>query len=162
MTDRNFGYLDADNRIVYAKDYAEIDGVIYTSPKAEHRARETPPKLSIVSEPPAEKMGVCYVATEFGDVVGGRIVRRYEERPIVAPVAQYDVSGIIYGLVSRGKWQAVREVLLAQGLLEAFVAAGTMSDDFPGFDDMVAGVCDAVGITAEERCEILHEAEVGV
>ena len=41
MKVRDYGYLDADNRIVYADDFAEIDGVIYTSPKAEHRARET-------------------------------------------------------------------------------------------------------------------------
>ena len=63
MKVRDYGYLDADNRIVYADDFAEIDGVIYTSPKAEHRARETPPKLLIDSTKP-EKDGAYFVSTE--------------------------------------------------------------------------------------------------
>ena len=84
MKVRDYGYLDADNRIVYADDFAEIDGVIYTSPKAEHRARETPPKLPIDSTKP-EKDGAYFISTEYGDLVDGRIVRRYDERPIVAP-----------------------------------------------------------------------------
>ena len=32
MKVRDYGYLDADNRIVYADDYAEIDGANDTSP----------------------------------------------------------------------------------------------------------------------------------
>ena len=110
MKDRNFGYLDADNRIVYAEDFAEIDGVIYTSPKAEHRARETPPKLPIDSSKP-EKVGVYFVSTEYGDEVDGRIVRRYDERPIVAPSTVYIVEEIIYNLIAVGKLQAVKSVV---------------------------------------------------
>ena len=48
MKVRDYGYLDADNRIVYADDFAEIDGVIYTSPKAEHSRDEA------LSEPAPE------------------------------------------------------------------------------------------------------------
>ena len=62
MKNRNFGYLDADNRIVYADDFAEIDGVIYTSPTAEHYARMNPQRLPIVSEPP-QKTGVHFSPT---------------------------------------------------------------------------------------------------
>ena len=84
MKNRNFGYLDAENKIVYADDFAEIDGVIYTSPTAEHYAMMNPPRLPIVSTKP-EKNGAYFVSTEYGDIVDGRIVRRYDERPIVAP-----------------------------------------------------------------------------
>ena len=110
MKNRNFGYLDADNRIVYADDFAEIDGVIYTSPTAEHYARMNPQRLPIVSEPP-QKTGVRFSPTEFGDLVDGRIVRRYDERPVVAPPTVYIVEEIIYGLIMHNALQAVKQIV---------------------------------------------------
>ena len=110
MKNRNFGYLDADNRIVYADDFAEIDGVIYTSPTAEHYARMNPQRLPIVSEPP-QKTGVYFVSTEYGDFVDGVIRRRYDERPIVAPPTVYLVEEIIYGLITHNALQAVKAIV---------------------------------------------------
>ena len=65
MKVRAYGYLDDDNPIVYADDFAEIDGVIYTSPKAEHRSRETQPNLPIDSTNP-EKAGSYFDVKEYG------------------------------------------------------------------------------------------------
>ena len=110
MKNRNFGYLDADNRIVYADDFAEIDGVIYTSPTAEHYARMNPQRLPIVSDP-QHNLGAHFVSTEYGDLVDGRIVRRYDERLIVTPPIVYSVEEIIYGLITHNALQAVKELV---------------------------------------------------
>ena len=107
MKVRDYGYLDADNRIVYADDFAEIDGVIYTSPTEEHYARMNPPRLPIDSTKP-EKDGAYFVSTEYGDLVDGRIVRRYDERPIVAPppqVVRYSKLKLIVASKAAGKWE---------------------------------------------------------
>lgn len=82
MNNRNFGKLDADNRIVYAPVEVIIDGKITINPTAEHYAAAG--YLPIDSTKP-EKLGVYFISTEYGDLVDGRIVRRYYERPIVAP-----------------------------------------------------------------------------
>ena len=82
MNNRNFGKLDAENRIVYAPVEVTIDGKITINPTEEHYAAAG--YLPIDSTKP-EKDGAYFVSTEYGDLVDGRIVRRYDERPIVAP-----------------------------------------------------------------------------
>lgn len=82
MNNRNFGKLDAENRIVYAPVEVTIDGKITINPTAEHYAAAG--YLPIDSTKP-EKDSAYFVSTEYGDLVDGRIVRRYDERPIVAP-----------------------------------------------------------------------------
>ena len=82
MNNRNFGKLDAENKIVYAPVEATIDGKITINPTAEHYAAAG--YLPIDSTKP-EKLGVYFISTEYGDLVDGRIVRLYDERPIVAP-----------------------------------------------------------------------------
>ena len=82
MNNRNFGKLDAENRIVYAPVEVTIDGKITINPTAEHYAAAG--YLPIDNTKP-EKDGAYFVSTEYGDLVDGRIVRRYDERPIVAP-----------------------------------------------------------------------------
>ena len=110
MKVRDYGYLDVDNRIVYADDFAEIDGVIYTSPESEHDAIMNPPRLPIYSAKP-EKDGVYFVSTEYGDFVDGRIVRRYDEHPIPAPeppVVRYSKLKLIVASKAAGKWDAFK------------------------------------------------------
>ena len=161
MKNRNFGYLDADNRIVYADDFAEIDGVIYTSPTAEHYARMNPQRLPIVSEPP-QKTGVRFSPTEFGDLVDGVIRRRYDERPIVAPPTVYSVEEIIYGLITHNALQAVKaivgdywELLTMRETLEA------ENDIFKAkFPELKAAIVASGALTEEEVAAILKDAEV--
>lgn len=162
MKNRNFGYLDAENKIVYAEDYSEVDGVVFTSPTAEHYAKMVPPRVPVVSEIPPEKVGFRFVPTEYGDIVDGQIVRRYREEPIVAPVPVYSVEEVIYGLIVRGKLQPVKAVL---GDLYDLI---TMRDEVSADNEIIVAefprikaALIAEGIlTEDEIAAILKEAEV--
>ena len=157
MKVRDYGYLDADNRIVYAEDFAEIDGVIYTSPKAEHRARETPPKLPIDYTKP-EKDGAYFVSTEYGDLVDGRIVRRYDERPIVAPppqVVRYSKLKLIVASKAAGKWEAFKAFIAQAGYEDEWQACQFLSSGYAQFEQAKTAIIAAGIATDEEREAIL-------
>ena len=166
MKVRDYGYLDADNRIVYADDFAEIDGVIYTSPKAEHRARETPPKLPIDSTKP-EKDGAYFVSTEYGDLVDGRIVRRYDEQPIVEPpppVTRYSKLKLIVASKAAGKWEAFKAFIASAGYEDEWQACQFLSSGYEQFEQAKAAIIAAGIATTEEIDEILAasvDEEVG-
>ena len=158
MKVRDYGYLDDDNRIVYADDFAEIDGMIYTSPKAEHRVRETPPKLPIDSTKP-EKDGAYFVSTEYGDIVDGRIVRRYDERSIVAPpppVIRYSGWKMYKALKAEGFGDAFDALMKSDiGVMIAFVRPQYFLSNDDDFTSMVAKLCTALGIDDETKERIL-------
>ena len=161
MKVRDYGYLDADNRIVYADDFAEIDGVIYTSPKAEHRARETPPKLPIDSTKP-EKDGAYFVSTEYGDIVDGRIVRRYDERPVVAPpppVTRYSKLKLIVASKAAGKWDAFKAFIASAGYEDEWNAAQFLSSGYAQFEQAKTAII-AEGIATAEEIEAILTASV--
>ena len=157
MKVRDYGYLDADNRIVYAEDFAEIDGVIYTSPKAEHRARETPPKLPIDSTKP-EKDGAYFISTEYGDLVDGVIRRRYDERPIVAPppqVVRYSKLKLIVASKAAGKWDAFKAFIAQAGYEDEWQACQFLSSGYEQFEQAKTAIIAAGIATAEEIDAIL-------
>ena len=157
MKVRDYGYLDADNRIVYAEDFAEIDGVIYTSPKAEHRARETPPKLPIDSTKP-EKDGAYFISTEYGDLVDGVIRRRYDERPIVAPppqVVRYSKLKLIVASKAAGKWEAFKAFISSAGYEDEWQACQFLSSGYEQFEQAKTAIIAAGIATAEEIDAIL-------
>ena len=158
MKNRNFGYLDAENKIVYADDFAEINGVIYTSPTAEHYARMNPPRLPIDSTKP-EKDGAYFVSTEYGDLVDGVIRRRYEERPIVAPpppVIRYSGWKMYKALKAEGFGEAFDALMKADiGVMIAFVRPQYFLSDDADFTSMVAKLCTALGIDDETKERIL-------
>ena len=165
MKVRDYGYLDADNRIVYADDFAEIDGVIYTSPKAEHRARENPPKLPIDSTKP-DKDGAYFVSTEYGDesvLSDGRkvIVRRYEERPIVAPpqVVRYSKLKIIVASKAAGKWEAFKAFIAQAGCEDEWQACQFLSWGYEQFEQAKPAII-AAGIATAEEIEAILAASV--
>ena len=166
MKVRDYGYLDADNRIVYADDFAEIDGVIYTSPTAEHYARMNPPRLPIDSTKP-EKDGAYFVSTEYGDLVDGRIVRRYDERPIVAPppqVVRYSKLKLIVASKAAGKWDAFKAFIAQAGYEDEWQACQFLSSGYEQFEQAKAAIIEAGIATAEEIDAILAESvdeEVG-
>ena len=157
MKVRDYGYLDADNRIVYADDFAEIDGVIYTSPKAEHYARMNPPRLPIYSAKP-EKDGAYFVSTEYGDIVDGRIVRRYDERPIVAPppqVVRYSKLKLIVASKAAGKWDAFKSFIASAGYEDEWQACQFLSSGYAQFEQAKTAIIAAGIATAEEIEAIL-------
>ena len=158
MKVRDYGYLDADNRIVYADDFAEIDGVIYTSPTEEHYARMNPPRLPIDSTKP-EKDGAYFVSTEYGDIVDGRIVRRYDERPIVAPppqVIRYSGWKMYKALKAEGFGDAFDALMKADiGVMIAFVRPQYFLSNDADFTSMVTQMCAALHIDDETKERIL-------
>ena len=157
MKNRNFGYLDAENKIVYADDFAEINGVIYTSPTAEHYARMNPPRLPIDSTKP-EKDGAYFVSTEYGDIVDGRIVRRYDERPIVAPppqVVRYSKLKLIVASKAAGKWEAFKAFIAKAGYEDEWQACQFLSSGYEQFEQAKTAIIAAGIATADEIEKIL-------
>ena len=167
MKNRNFGYLDAESKIVYADDFAEINGVIYTSPTAEHYARMSPPRLPIDSTK-SEKDDAYFVLTEYGDLVDGRIVRRYDERPIVAPppqVIRYSGWKMYKAIKAEGFGDAFDALMKADiGVMIAFVRPQYFLSNDDDFTSMVAKLCTALSIDDETKERILAasvDEEVG-
>ena len=161
MKVRDYGYLDADNRIVYADDFAEIDGVIYTSPTEEHYARMNPPRLPIDSTKP-EKNGSYFVSTEYGDLVDGRIVRRYDERPIVAPpppVVRYSKLKLIVASKAAGKWDAFKAFIAQAGYEDEWQACQFLSSGYAQFEQAKTAII-AAGIATAEEIEAILAASV--
>ena len=161
MKVRDYGYLDADNRIVYAEDFAEIDGVIYTSPTAEHYARMNPPRLPIDSTKP-EKDGAYFVSTEYGDLVDGVIRRRYDERPIVAPppqVIRYSKLKLIVASKAAGKWEAFKAFIASAGYEDEWNAAQFLSSGYAQFEQAKTAII-AAGIATAEEIEAILAASV--
>ena len=166
MKNRNFGYLDAENKIVYADDFAEINGVIYTSPTAEHYARMNPPRLPIDSTKP-EKDGAYFVSTEYGDLVDGVIRRRYEERPIVPPpppVVRYSKLKLIIASKAAGKWEAFKAFIASAGYEDEWQACQFLSSGYAQFEQAKTAIIAAGIATADEIDAILAasvDEEVG-
>lgn len=161
MKNRNFGYLDAENKIVYADDYAEIDGVIYTSPTAEHYARMNPPRLPIDSTKP-EKVGVYFSSTEYGDLVDGVIRRRYDERPIVAPppqVVRYSKLKLIVASKAAGKWEAFKAFIASAGYEDEWQACQFLSSGYAQFEQAKTAII-AAGVANAEEIEAILSASV--
>ena len=161
MKNRNFGHVDAGNKIVYAEDYAEIDGVIYTSPTAERYAQMDPPRLPIDSARP-EKDGAYFVSTEYGDLVGGRIVRRYDERPVVAPppqVTRYSKLKLIVASKAAGKWEAFKAFITQAGYEDEWAACLFLSSDYAQFAAAKEAIV-AAGVATAEEVEAILAASV--
>ena len=161
MKVRDYGYLDADNRIVYADDFAEIDGVIYTSPTAEHYARMNPPRLPIDSTKP-DKDGAYFVSTEYGDLVDSVIRRRYDERPIVAPpppVVRYSKLKLIVASKSAGKWEAFKAFIASAGYEDEWQACQFLSSGYAQFEQAKTAII-AAGIATAEEIEAILAASV--
>ena len=161
MKNRNFGYLDAENKIVYADDFAEINGVIYTSPTADHYARMNPPRLPIDSTKP-KKEGAYFVSTEYGDLVDGMIRRRYDERPIVAPppkVVRYSKLKLIVASKAAGKWDAFKAFIASAGYEDEWQACQFLSSGYEQFEQAKTAII-AAGIATADEIEAILAASV--
>ena len=164
MNNRNFGKLDAGNRIVYAPIEVTIDGKITINPTAEHYAAAG--YLPIDSTKP-EKLGVYFISTEYGDLVDGRIVRRYDERPIVAPppqVYRYSKLKLIVASKAAGKWEAFKAFIASAGYEDEWQACQFLSSGYAQFEQAKAAIIEAGIATAEEIESILAvsvDEEVG-
>lgn len=156
---RDFGKLDEKNHIGYAPNNVRIGGTIYANPTAEQYA--SCGWLPVVSEPP-QKTGMQFVPTEFGDLVDGRIVRRYDERPIVAPppqVVRYSKLKLIVASKAAGKWEALKAFIASAGYEDEWNAAQFLSSDYAQFEQAKTAII-AAGIATAEEIESILAASV--
>ena len=156
MLNRNYGKLMDDARIIYAPSEVKVGNTYYPAPTAEQYAACG--YYPIDSTKP-EKDGVYFVSTEYGDLVDGRIVRRYDERPIVAPppqVIRYSGWKMYKALKAEGFGEAFDALMKADiGVMIAFVRPQYFLSDDDDFTSMVAKLCTALGIDDETKERIL-------
>ena len=156
MTNRNYGKLRDDARIIYAPSEVKVGNTYYPAPTAEQYAACG--YYPIDSAKP-EKDGAYFVSTEYGDLVDGRIVRRYDERPIVAPpppVIRYSGWKMYKALKAEGFGEAFDALMKADiGVMIAFVRPQYFLSNDDDFTSMVAKLCTALGIDDETKERIL-------
>ena len=160
MTNRNYGKLRDDARIIYAPSEVKVGNTYYPAPTAEQYAACG--YYPIDSTKP-EKDGAYFVLTEYCALVDGRIVRRYEERPIVAPppqVTRYSGWKMYKALKAEGFGDAFDALMKADiGVMIAFVRPQYFLSDDADFTSMVAKLCTALGIDDETKERILAASE---
>ena len=156
MLNRNYGKLRDDARIIYAPSEVKVGNTYYPAPTAEQYAACG--YLPIDSTKP-EKDGAYFVSTEYGDLVDGRIVRRYDERPIVAPppqVIKYSGWKMYKALKAEGFGEAFDALMKDDiGVMIAFVRPQYFLSNDEDFTSMVAKLCTALGIDDETKERIL-------
>ena len=155
MLNRNYGKLRDDSRIIYAPSEIKIGNTYYPAPTEERYAACG--YYPIDSTKP-EKDVSYFVSTEYGDLVDGRIVRRYDERPIVAPppqVVRYSKLKLIVASKAAGKWDAFKEFIASAGYEDEWNAAQFLSSDYAQFEQAKAAIIAAGIVTADEIDAIL-------
>ena len=156
MTNRNYGKLRDDARIMYAPSEVKVGNTYYPAPTEEQYAACG--YLPIDSTKP-EKESSYFVSTEYGDLVDGRIVRRYEERPIVAPpppVIRYSGWKMYKALKAEGFGDAFDALMKSDiGVMIAFVRPQYFLSNDDDFTLIMAKLCTALGINEETRERIL-------
>ena len=159
MLNRNYGKLRDDARIIYAPSEVKVGNTYYPAPTAEQYAACG--YLPIDSTKP-EKDGVYFVSTEYGDLVDGRIVRRYDERPLVPPaptVIRYSKLKIIVASKAAGLWLALKAFIERSGYEDEWNAAQFLSSDYAQFEQAKAALI-AEGIVTAKSIEKILAASV--
>ena len=155
MLNRNYGKLMNDARIMYAPSEVKVGNTYYPAPTAEQYAACG--YLPIDSTKP-EKDGAYFVSTEYGDIVDGRIVRRYDERHIVAPppkVVRYSKLKLIVASKAAGKWEAFKAFIASAGYEDEWQACQFLSSGYAQFEQAKTAIIAAGIATAEEIDAIL-------
>ena len=158
MTNRNYGKLRDDARIIYAPSEVKVGNTYYPAPTAEQYAACG--YLPIDSTKPEND--AYFVSTEYGDLVDGRIVRRYDERPIVAPppqVVRYSKLKLIVASKAAGKWDAFKAFIASAGYEDEWQACQFLSSGYEQFEQAKAAIITA-GIATAEEIEAILAASV--
>ena len=159
MTNRNYGKLRDDARIIYAPSEVKVGNTYYPAPTVEQYAACG--YYPIDSTKP-EKDDAYFVSTEYGDIVDGRIVRRYDERPIVAPppqVMRYSKLKLIVASKSAGKWEAFKAFISQAGYEDEWQACQFLSSGYEQFEQAKTAII-AAGIATAEEIEAILAASV--
>ena len=155
MTNRNYGKLGEDARIIYAPSEVKIGNTYYPAPTAEQYSACG--YLPINSTKP-ENDGAYFISTEYGDIVDGVIRRRYDEQPIAAPpppVTRYSKLKIIVAAKSAGKWDAFKAFIAQSGYEDEWNAAQFLSSGYSQFEQAKTAIIEAGIATADEIEDIL-------
>ena len=159
MTNRNYGKLRDAARIIYAPREVKIGNTYYPAPTAEQYAACG--YLPIDSAKP-EKDGAYFISTEYGDLVDGRIVRRYDEHPIPAPeppVVRYSKLKLIVASKAAGKWEAFKAFIASAGYEDEWQACQFLSSGYEQFEQAKTAIIEA-GIATAEEIEAILSASV--
>ena len=155
MTNRNYGKLGEDARIIYAPSEVKIGNTYYPAPTAEQYAACG--YLPINSTKP-EKNGAYFISTEYGDIVDGVIRRRYDEQPIVPPppqIVRYSKLKLIVASKSAGKWEAFKKFISQAGYDDEWQACQFLSSGYKQFEQAKTAIIAAGIATADEIDAIL-------
>ena len=159
MTNRNYGKLRDDARIIYAPSEVKVGNTYYPAPTAEQYAACG--YYSIDSTKP-EKDGAYFVSTEYGDIVDGVIRRRYDEQPIVLPappVTRYSKLKLIVASKAAGKWEAFKSFIAQAGYEDEWQACQFLSSGYAQFEQAKTAII-AAGIATAEEIEAILDASV--
>ena len=159
MTNRNYGKLRDDARIIYAPSEVKVGNTYYPAPTEEQYAACG--YLPIDSTKP-EKDGAYFVSTEYGDIIDGVIRRRYDERPIVPPsppVTRYSKLKLIVASKAAGKWEAFKAFIASAGYEDEWNAAQFLSSGYAQFEQAKTAII-AAGIATAEEIETILSASV--
>ena len=159
MTNRNYGKLRDDARIIYAPSEVKVGNTYYPAPTAEQYAACG--YMPIDSNKP-EKDGAYFVSTEYGDLFDGVISRRYKERPIVAPpppVVRYSKLKLIVASKAAGKWEAFKAFISSAGYEDEWQACQFLSSGYEQFEKAKTAII-AAGIATADEIEAILAASV--
>ena len=159
MTNRNYGKLRDDARIIYAPSEVKLGNTYYPAPTAEQYAACGYYPIDYAKP---EKDGVYFVSTEYGDLVDGRIVRRYDERPIVPPappVIRYSKLKLIVASKAAGKWDAFKAFIASAGYEDEWQACQFLSSGYAQFEQAKTAII-AAGIATSDEVEAILAASV--
>ena len=155
MLNCNYGKLMDDARIMYAPSEVKMGNTYFPAPTEEQYAACG---YYPIDSTKTEKDGAYFVSTEYGDLVDGRIVRRYEERPIVAPppqVVRYSKLKFIVASKAAGKWEAFKAFIASAGYEDEWQACQFLSSGYAQFEKAKTAIIAARIATAEEIEAIL-------
>ena len=159
MLNRKYGKLRDDARIIYAPSEVKVGNTYYPAPTAEQYAACG--YFPIDSTKP-EKDGAYFVSTEYGDIIDRKIVRRYDERPIVAPppqVVRYSKLKLIVASKAAGKWEAFKAFISSAGYEDEWNAAQFLSSNYAQFEQAKTAII-AAGIATAEEIEAILSASI--
>ena len=159
MLNRNYGKLRDDARIIYAPSEIKIGNTYYPAPTAEQYVACG---YYPIDPTKPEKDGAYFVSTEYGDLVDGRIVRRYDERPVVAQqtqVVRYSKLKLIVASKAAGKWDAFKAFIASAGYEDEWQACQFLSSGYAQFEQAKTAII-AAGIATAEEIEAILSASV--
>lgn len=147
--------VDGGKRIEYAQNFVKLDGRIWINPTAEQYERAG--WLKNAKNAPETRDG--YVArVDHYEVRDGHIYAVYEYEKIELPPRVFSKLNLLVALGKRDLYGKFLDYLRESGFEPMWNAAQDLSEDYKGFDGIVAQFKSALNLTDAEVDEILGEA----